>query len=148
MYLFCLCLKQVFTGYSIFRRDINIFLQPLFRHFSFALRFEYYLHNDFNFCFQLFRWIISGIFQLSVSIYGKSYLSKLCKKFRKIIVKAFFISTVNEGCLNPIHMQKNLIFIPQQLLKRLEPYLLMHLITVILTIMTSFLTLSSYYLKV
>ena len=45
-------------------------------------------------------------------------------------------------------MQNNVIFIPQQLLNRPQPYLLMHLITVILIIMTSFLTLLSYYLKV
>ena len=43
---------------------------------------------------------------------------------------------------------KNVIFIPQQLLNRPQPYLLMHLITVILITMTSFLTLLSYYLKV
>ena len=28
------------------------------------------------------------------------------KKFHKIIVKAFFINTIDEDCLNPIHMQK------------------------------------------
>ena len=38
-------------------------------------------------------------------------------------------------------MQKNVIFIPQQLLNRPQPYLLMHLITVIIIIMASFLTL-------
>ena len=43
---------------------------------------------------------------------------------------------------------RTVIFIPQKLLNRSQPYLLMHLITVILTVMTSFLTLLSYYLKV
>ena len=43
---------------------------------------------------------------------------------------------------------RTVIFIPQKLLNRSQPYLLMHLITVILTVMTSFLTLLIYYLKV
>ena len=72
------------------------------------------------------------------------------KKFHENIVKAFFINTINEDCLNPIHMQKNVIFMPQQLLNRPQLYLLMHLITEILTIMTivKLATLLSYYLKV
>ena len=43
---------------------------------------------------------------------------------------------------------RTVIFIPQKLLNRSQPYLLMHLITVLLTVMTSFLTLLIYYLKV
>ena len=43
---------------------------------------------------------------------------------------------------------RTVIFIPQKLLNRSQPYLLMHLITLILTVMTSFLTLLIYYLKV
>ena len=43
---------------------------------------------------------------------------------------------------------RTVVFIPQKLLNRSQPYLLMHLITVILTVMTSFLTLLIYYLKV
>ena len=56
-------------------------------------------------------------------------LIKTIEKFHEIIVKAFFISTINEDSLNTIDMQK--IFIPQQLLNRPQPYLLMYLITVI-----------------
>ena len=67
---------------------------------------------------------------------GKKRLST--KKFHEIIVEAFFISTMNGDCLNAIHMQKNVIFMPQQLPNRPQPYLLMHLITVTLILMTNF----------
>ena len=40
------------------------------------------------------------------------------KKFDEINVKAFFINIIKEDCLNSIHMQKNVIFMPQQLLNR------------------------------
>ena len=36
-------------------------MQPLYRHFASALTFEYYLHNHFRFCFQLFSWIILSL---------------------------------------------------------------------------------------
>ena len=67
-----------------------------------------------------------------VTICGKIreiLLIKTIEKFHEIIVKAFFISTINEDSLNTIDMQK--MFIPQQLLNRPQPYLLMYLITVI-----------------
>ena len=72
------------------------------------------------------------------------------KKFHENIVKAFSINSINEDCLNPIHMQKNVTFMPQQLLNRPQLYLLMHLITEILIIMTivKLVTLLSYHLKV
>ena len=34
------------------------------------------------------------------------------KKFQEITVKAFFINTINEDCLNPIHKQKMLFSSP------------------------------------
>ena len=34
------------------------------------------------------------------------------KKFHEIIVKVFFIDKINENCLTPNHMQKNVIFMP------------------------------------
>ena len=40
------------------------------------------------------------------------------KKFYENIVKAFFINTINECYLNLILMQKNVIFMRQQLLNR------------------------------
>ena len=40
---------------------------------------------------------------------GKKRLST--QKIPKIIVKAFFIRTMNEDCLNTIHMQKMLFYV-------------------------------------
>ena len=59
------------------------------------------------------------------------------KRFHENIVKAFFINTINEDRFKKIHMQKNVTFMPQQLLNRPQLYLLMHLITEILVIMTT-----------
>ena len=60
------------------------------------------------------------------------------KKFHKIIVKAFFINTIDEDCLNPIHMQKCYFHATTDL------------ITEILIRMTivKLVTLLSYYLRV
>ena len=43
--------KNVLPGYSFFRGDINIFMQPLFLYFVSALMFDYYIHKYFHFCF-------------------------------------------------------------------------------------------------
>ena len=71
------------------------------------------------------------------------------KKFHENIVKAFFINTINEDRFKKIHMQKNVTFMPQQLLNRPQLYLLMHLITEIPIVMTivKLATLLSYHLK-
>ena len=79
----------------------------------------------FRFCFQLFNWIILSLehknsnylwwkretflFKTVQNLFQDLGIKRLStKKLHKIIVKAFFISTMNEDCLNPIHMQEML----------------------------------------
>ena len=78
-------LNFCFAGYSFCRGDINIFIQPLFRHFDSAMRFEYYLYKHFRFCIQLFSWIMLSLEHNNFDCLWqnkkihRSNLSKICK---------------------------------------------------------------------
>ena len=118
----------------------------------------------FRFCFQLFNWII-----LSLEHKNSNYLwwkkgnlaFQNCAKFisRFGHKEAFNQKITQNHCQSFLHKHnewrlfkpntyaRNVIFMPQQLLNRPQPYLLMHLTTVILIIMTSFSTLLSYSVK-
>ena len=99
-----LCNKVIFFKYVyrkllqvtvFFRGDINIFMQPLSHH-STTLRFEYYLHNHFRFCFQLFSWIILSLEHKNFNYLWRnkgnhrSNLSKICKICFKIWARRSF----------------------------------------------------------
>ena len=130
------CNKVIFFNYvykkflwvSVFWGNINIFMQPLFHHFDSFLRFEYYLHNHFLFCFQLFGWIILSLEHKNCNylLQNKETIGLTYQKYAKFLSRFeqegvfklkisrnhcqsfFFINAINEDCLNPIHMQKML----------------------------------------
>ena len=132
-------LKNVFAGYSFFRGDINIFMQPLLLHFDSALRFEYYLQKHFSSCFQLFSWIILTVEHKSFAYLGwnkenhQSNLSKMFKlsfniwarrEFQPETSRNHYQSFLHEHnkwkLFKPSTYAKNIIFMLQQLLNRAQ----------------------------
>ena len=138
--------------------DINFLIQPLFRHFASSVRFEYCLHDHFRVCFQQFSWIILSLEQKNPTFCGKmreitglthQNYATFESKFEQ--EEPFNQNMSRNHCqrlFKSITYAKIVIFMPQQLLSIPQPYLLMHLINVMLIIMTSFLTMLSYFLKV
>ena len=71
----------------------------------------------------------------------------LTKKFYENIVKAFFINTINECCLNLIHMQKKCYFHATTAIKQTTTISFINE-TLIIMLIVKIMTLLSYYVKV
>ena len=143
----CLCNRFIFSVYvyKIFSQ-VTVFLGEILtfscNHFSAILPLPWDLNTTLVITFTFAsRYLVEWYQGFS------NYLWRNKDNFTKSLSKLF--SWHNKWRLFKSNTYaKNFIFIPQQLLIRPQPYLLMHLTTVILIIMVSFLTLLSYYLKV
>ena len=139
-------------------------MEPFFCHFASALRFEYYLHNHIRFCFHLFSLTILSLEYKNSNYLWRNKGNLAYQNYAKFVSRfgqeeAFNQSVSRNHCQSFLHQHsewrlfkpntypKNVIFMPQQLLNRPQQYLLMHLITVTLILITIFSTLLSYLLS-